>query len=116
MALEIRPAKPEEMDEFRHVASTALTILPEHFSIPAKFTLCAFEDGKLATTYGAWPLTMRFNGEGVPAAGVTSVGTLPIYRRRGYLRKVITKHFALLYEQGERAIAILWASWAAVWV
>lgn len=103
------------MDEFRHVISTALAILPEHFSIPAEFTLCAFEDGKLATTYGAWPLTIRFNGEGVPAAGVTTVGTLPIYRRHGYLRKVTTKHFTLLHEQGERAIAILLASWVAIY-
>ena len=115
MGLEIRPAREEEWDEFKHVVSVTLTTTPEVSRIPPKFTLCAFEDGKLATAYAAWPLTMRFNGEGVPVAGVTAVGTLPIYRRRGYLRKVITKHLALLHEQGERAIAILWAAWAAIY-
>ena len=115
MGLEIRPAREEEGDEFKHVAGMALATSPEGSGIPPKFTLCVFEGGKLATAYGAWPLTMRFNGEGVPVAGVTAVGTLPIYRRRGYLRKVTTKHLALLHEQGERAIAIVWASWAAIY-
>lgn len=115
MGLEIRPAREEEGDEFKHVAGMALATSPEGSGIPPEFTLCVFEDGKLATAYGVLPLTMRFNGGGVPVAGVAAVGTLPIYRRRGYLRKVITKHLALLHEQGERAIAILWAAWAAIY-
>jgi len=116
MAVEIRPAREEEMDEFRRVASTALVMKPSAFdAMRPEFTLCAFEDGKLATSYGAWPLVMRFNGEGVPVAGVTSVGTLPIYRRRGYLRQITTTHFQLMHQQGERAIAILYASWAAIY-
>ena len=63
MGLEIRPAREEEWDEFKRVASIALATLSEVFGIPSKFTLCVFEDGKLATAYRAWPLTMRFNGE-----------------------------------------------------
>ena len=116
MALEIRPAVPDELEQFRYVAGTALVMKPESFrEMRPEFTLCAFEDGKLATSYGAWPLTMRFNGEGVPVAGVTAVGTLPAYRRRGYLRKVTTAHFELLHQQGERPIAILLASMAAIY-
>ena len=116
MGVEIRPATDEELDEFKHVASTALVMMPEVWqAMRPEFTLSVFEDGRLATSYGVWPLTMRFNGEGVPVAGVTTVGTLPVYRRRGYLRKVITKHFELLHEQGERAIAILYASLAAIY-
>lgn len=116
MVVEIRPARPEEMEEFYRVASTAL-VLPQGQlqGINPEWTLCAFEDGKLATAYAAWPLTMRFNGEGIPVAGVTFVGTLPIYRRRGYLRKITTRHFELLHEQGERSIAILYASMAAIY-
>lgn len=116
MGVEIRPATQEEMEQFRHVASTALVMSPEGFqAMQPEFTLCAFEDGKLATSYGVWPLTMRFDGEGVPVAAVTTVGTLPIYRRRGYLRRITTAHFELLHEQGERPIAILWASMAAIY-
>jgi len=116
MALEIRPATQEELEQFKHVASIALVMKPETWhEMRPEWTLCAFEDGKLATSYGAWPLTMRFNGEGVPVAGVTTVGTLPAYRRRGYLRKITTTHFELLHEQGERPIAILWASLAAIY-
>ena len=116
MGVEIRPARPEEMEEFYRVTNAA-QMLPrgEVRGIRPEWTLCAFEDGKLATTYSSWPLTMRFNGEGIPVAGVTSVGTLPIYRRRGYLRKITTRHFELLHEQGERSIAILHASMAAIY-
>ncbi|MFC1917006.1 enhanced intracellular survival protein Eis [Chloroflexota bacterium] len=116
MGLEIRAAKPEEMDEFSRVINTALLSSPEiSREVRPEWTLCAFEDGKLATTYAAWPLTMRFNGEGISVAGVTSVGTLPIYRRGGYLRKVTATHFQLLHERGERPIAILNASRAAIY-
>jgi len=104
------------MEEFRRIAGTALLISPELLrGVRPEWTLCAFEDGKLATSYAAWPLTMRFNGEGVPVAGVTAVGTLPIYRRRGYLRKITAAHFELLHERGERPIAILIASLAAIY-
>jgi len=116
MVVEIRPARPEEMEEFYRVASTALVLTQGQIKgVNPEWTLCAFEDGKLATAYAAWPLTMRFNGEGIPVAGVTSVGTLPIYRRRGYLRAITTRHFELLHEQGERSIAILYASAAAIY-
>ncbi|MFC1976855.1 enhanced intracellular survival protein Eis [Chloroflexota bacterium] len=116
MGVEIRPARPEEMEEFYRVTNAAL-LLPrgEVRGIRPEWTLCAFEDGKLATTYSSWPLTMRFNGEGIPIAGVNSVGTLPVYRRRGYLRKITARHFELLHEQGERSIAVLNASHAAIY-
>lgn len=116
MGVEIRAARPEEMEEFKRVAGTALVMSPGVFQgIRPEWTLCAFEDGKLATSYAAWPLTMRFNGEGISVAGVTMVGTLPIYRRRGYLRKITTTHFGLLHEGGEQPIAILYASLAAIY-
>ena len=104
------------MEELRGAASTALVLPPGPFqALRPEWTLCAFEDGKLTTSYAAWPLTMRFNGEGVSVAGVTAVGTLPIYRRRGHLRRVITTHFELLHERGEQPIAILFASRAAIY-
>ncbi len=116
MGLEIRATRPEEIEEFKRVASTANVISPELLqAVRPEWTLCAFEYGKLATAYAAWPLTMRFNGESVSVAGVTSVGTLPIYRRRGYLREITTTHFQLLHERREQPIAILYASLAAIY-
>lgn len=116
MGLEIRAVKPEEMEEFIRVAGTALVMSEGVFTGGRpEWTLCAFEDGKLATAYAAWPLTMRFNGEGISVAGVTCVGTLPIYRRRGYLRQITATHFNFLHERGEQPIAILFASLAAIY-
>ena len=116
MALEIRAAKPAEMAEFGHVGSASLGIVSDIVSaIRPEWTLCAFEDGELATTCAAWPFTMRYNGEGIPVAGITWVGTLPVYRRRGYLRKIMEVYFKSLYERGERSLAILHASQMAIY-
>ncbi|MBW2061651.1 MAG: GNAT family N-acetyltransferase [Deltaproteobacteria bacterium] len=118
MALEIRPARPEEMEEFKSIPATVFLPPPaERSEVPMRpeWTLCAFEDGRLATSYAAWPLTMRFNGKGVSAAGVTEIGTRPVYRRRGHLRKITTAHFELLHERGEQPLAILYASQAAIY-
>ena len=116
MSIEIRPAREEEMEQFRNSAGSALMLNSNDFeAIRPGFNLCAFEDGKLATTYGSWPLTLRFNGKATPVAGITTVGTNPIYRRRGNLRSIITRHFEMLHEEGERSIAILYASMAAIY-
>ncbi len=114
MELEIRKAKPEEMDEFRRVAGTAL-LMPIPDFLSDDITLCAFKDGKLATSYAAWNLTVKANGNDVPVAGVTMVGTLPVYRRLGCLRKITTRHFELLHEKGEQPVAALYASRAAIY-
>lgn len=117
MVLEVRPAEPSEMPEVVRVASMNLTQPPELLkALRPEWTLCAFEDGRLVTTYSAWPLTMRFNGQAAPIAGVCAVGTLPAYRRRGYLRKVTEAHFAHLHQQGERPIALLHASQVAIYL
>jgi len=116
MGVEIRPAKAEEIEEFYRVASTNLMIPPGQLQgMAPEWTLCAFEDGSLTTSYAAWPLTMRFNGKSVPVAGVTTVGTFPVYRRKGYLRKIITTHLKELYQNGGQSIAILYASRAAIY-
>ena len=114
MKLEIRQAKPEEMVDFERVAETALMFnmdhLPDHDQ-----TLCGFIDGKLVTSYAAWSLIIAINGKDVPVAGVTTIGTLPVSRRLGTLRKITTRHFETLYEQGERSVAALYASRAAIY-
>lgn len=117
MALEIRPIVKEELEAFNRNVRIAFAS-PDEFKIdiPVEWTLCAFDDGKLATSYMAWPLTMYFDTVTFPVAGVSMVGTLPVYRRSGYLRKLTGMHFSQLYEQGERSIAALYASMAAIYL
>ena len=116
MSVEIRAATAEEMEEYTRVAATALGVRSdEPWRDPPEETLCAFEDGRLAATYRAIPFSMHFNGKVAPVAGVSAVGTLPIYRRRGYLRRIVSTHFERMHETGERAIAILYPSQGAIY-
>ena len=121
MQIEVRPAKQEEMDEARRVAAETNVLPPGLISqvfingITPDMTLCAFVDGELATSYASWPFTMRFNGIDAPVAGVSFVGTLPVFRRMGCLRKIHTRHFELMHEKGERPISILFASQATIY-
>ena len=116
MKLEIRAARADEMEEFARVVSTAFVESPQFAQrVPPEYTLCVFKDGKIATTYIAYPETMCFNGSETPVAAISGVATLPIYRRRGHLRKLVTNHFERLHEHGEQSIAILWAGRAAIY-
>ena len=121
MKIEVRPAKPEEMDEARRVAAESNVLPPGLISqefingITPGMTLCAFVNGDLATSYASWPFTMRFNGIDAPVAGVSMVGTLPVFRRMGCLRKIHRRHFELLHEEGKRPISILFASQAPIY-
>ena len=117
MVLEIRHIKEEELDAFNRNVQIAFAAPDETHSIkvPVEWTLCAFEDGKLATSYMAWPLTLFFDGVEIPVAGVSMVGTLPIHRRKGQLRKITKKHFETLYESKQQPISALFASMAAIY-
>lgn len=116
MSCEIRPIKPEEMDEMNRIVRINFAIPGEmKLKMPSEWTLCAFCDGKMATTYAAWPLKMQLNGRQTPVSGVTMVGTLPAYRRRSYLREITSEHFKQLHERGEYAVAALNASRAAIY-
>ncbi len=121
MAIEVRPARPEEMDDFKRVATCSL-LMPPEIALPEavdavrpEWTLCAFEQGELITSYAWWPLKIRFNGTSCPAAGVTYVGTNPVHRRRGCLRKIISRHFEIMHEEGKQSVAVLHASRASIY-
>ena len=121
MSVEIRPAAVGEMADFQHVALTSL-VMPADVMPPAvieainpDWTLCAFVDGKLATSCAAWPFTMFMNGRAAPVLGLTCVGTLPVYRGHGHLHRLMSRQFLHVYEKGERAIIVLYASQAAIY-
>ena len=121
MGIEIRPACLMEMEDFQHVALTSLVFPPEIFSsevirgLNPDWTFCAFENEKLATSYAAWPLSIQCNGAATPLAGITCVGTLPVYRGRGHLSKVVELHFRILHDKGEQPLAALYAARAAIY-
>ncbi len=114
--IEIRPATPDEMPQLARVVSRALAIPVSSFrDLRPEMTLCVFEDDRLATVHGSWPLTMRLNGRSVPISGVTTVATDPLDRGRGFLRLAVERHFRELRERGERPLAVLYASQAAIY-
>ena len=79
-----------------------------------EWTLCAFDGAKMVASYGAIPFTMRANGKAMAMAGVTVVGTLPEYRRRGLVRRITERSFETMRENGQ-TVAALWASQAAIY-
>ena len=116
MAIEIRPATADELPDILKILTTSLAQPGDGFAaLQPDFTLCAFDDGRPASVHGSWPLTMRFNGKAVPISGVTTVSTDSIDRQKGYLRKLVTQHFEELHERGERPLAVLFASQAAIY-
>ncbi|MEX2228227.1 MAG: GNAT family N-acetyltransferase, partial [Dehalococcoidia bacterium] len=114
--VEIRPARADEMPEVSQQAARQLGLPAAMFQgMSPDWTLCAFEDGRVATTFAAWPLQIRFNGPPARIAGVTWVSTHPAYRRRGYLRSIVRQHFERLHEQREVAMAGLHPAWMAIY-
>ena len=114
--IELRAATPDEMPQVARVVSRALAIPASAFrDLRPEMTLCVFEDDRLATVHGSWPLTMRMNGRSVPISGVTTVATDPLDRGRGFLRMAVERHFRELHEAGERPLAVLYASQAAIY-
>ncbi len=121
MAVDIRPLVEDELPELRRITSYAFADSrsdEERRSLPdplhPEWTTCAYVDGRLATTFGAYPFQVRLNGAAVPMAGVTAVATLPEFRRRGLLRQVMTRSFGEQRERGQ-SLAILWASLGAIY-
>ena len=121
MGIEIRQATAEEMAEFGilggYVYGGAFGDGPDNLIARVtrpEWTLCAFDDGKLATTFSTIPFTMRANGMAMPLAGVSTVGTQPEYRRRGLVRRIHTQALEQMRDAGQ-PLAALWASQAAIY-
>ena len=117
--VEVRAANAEEMEDFRFIANLALQEHGNPMRDPVTFlqpewSTCVFEHGSLSTTFGAWPFSMRFNGERAHVAGVTAVGTDPTKRRRGYLRFAMEHSLDEQYERGQ-SLAALYASQAGIY-
>ncbi len=119
MNIEIRPCRDrEELQEYGRVVSYVFAssegMDDELAATQPDWTVCAFVDGRLVSTLGVWPFTVRLNGSPVPMGGVTAVGTLPNYRRRGLLRMTMRRALETMRDR-RQPYAILWASMAAIY-
>ena len=103
MDFDIRPAQPEEMGQLGLMASYsyggAFGDGEDNISASGtrpEWTLCAFDPGAtteqgqvlMATSFAAFPFTIRANGRAMAMAGISVVGTRPEYRRRGLVRQL----------------------------
>lgn len=129
MDFDIRPARPEEMGQLGLMASYsyggAFGDGEDNVSASGtrpEWTLCAFDPAArnaqgqvlMATSFAAFPFTIRANGRAMAMAGISVVGTRPEYRRRGLVRRIMTQAFADQRDRGQ-SVAGLWASQAAIY-
>jgi predicted acetyltransferase len=119
MDLQIRPARPDEMDQF--YALIAYVFNGNHEPdrsdfrpTPPDWTLCGFVDGRMVTTFATIPFTARFNGVAAKLGGVSAVGTRPEYRRQGIMGRIMRQAIAEMRDRGQ-FVAALWASQAAIY-
>lgn len=70
----------------------------------------AYDGDLLIGIANAYEFELTVPGRTVPAAGVSWVGVLPTYRRRGVLSSLMTAQLTAQHEKGEEPVAALWAS------
>ncbi len=120
MKAEIRAATSDEMIEFRTLTAYVFgdnetdPASEEGALVQPEWSTCAFADGRMVSTLAAFPFRMRLNGATADTAGLTAVGTLPPYRRKGLLRRTLTRSFREQRERGQ-SLAILWASYGGIY-
>ncbi len=123
MSVEYRSARADEMREFTYgsvlgfgntTSDAEVDRLMASDFIQPEQTLCAVEDGVLASQMATLPAVMRWNGREIGCGAVTAVTTLPTHRRRGHLRAIMTRAFATMRDEGQ-PVAMLWASMAAIY-
>lgn len=121
MTIEIRACRDEsELKQYGSVVGYVFAIneaedLERELAITRpEWTTCAFDDGQLVSSLATIPFVVRLNGAPIRMGGVTAVGTLPEYRRKGLLRQTMVQALHEMRER-EQPFAILWASMGAIY-
>ncbi|MCA1822856.1 MAG: GNAT family N-acetyltransferase [Frankia sp.] len=120
-SVEIRSLTADDVGEFIRITSAAFSDEPnpadapyeEAILEPARL-LAAFDDSAMVATTGAFSFEMTVPGASAPVAGVTCVGVLPTYRRRGVLTRLMRHQLDDIRARGE-AVAALWASEGSIY-
>jgi predicted acetyltransferase len=94
---------------FGHVIEPDLADLERVVAEPDRM-VGAFDGDTLCGVAAAFSFDLAIPGAVVPAAGVSWVGVLPVYRRKGVLRGLMRHQLYDVRDRGREAIAILWAS------
>lgn len=118
----IRPVTEDELSTISHVHEHAFHAGPAseraHANFAARFeperSLASCDGSTVAGFAASFSYQMRVPGALVPVAGVSMVGVLPTYRRRGILSSLMRRQLADLSGNGE-AVAALWASEAGIY-
>lgn len=117
MALEIRPIRSEELEEFifanlyafnedrRPEALHEATIRAAE-RVDFELPLAAFVNGRLAAGLRVIPLTIRINGAELSIAGIAGVACLPEYRRRGYVGALLKRALFDMHDRGQLLSAL----------
>lgn len=105
-SVEIREVEGEEIiTQSRAVADYAFGASPQkpnleeqrrrlQFRDPNAKTLVIFEDGQPVATTTSHPMQQNVRGKVLPMSGIAAVATLPVARRRGYIRQLFDRFFA----------------------
>jgi len=119
----VRPITPDEFDSFHLVDQHAFGGGPmteddrRVFMPRMEFdrSLAAFDGGTVISAAGAYSFMLSVpGGQVLPAAGVSLVGVLPTYRRRGVLTSMMRRQLDDVRDRGE-SLAVLWASEAPIY-
>lgn len=78
-------------------------------------TIGAFDEATLCGVASAFSFELSVPGTVAPAAGISWVGVLPVYRRRGVLRGLMKHQLQDVHDRGREAVAVLWASEAPIY-
>ena len=121
MSIEIRPATAAEMSQLGLLTAYvyAGSFGDEADNLAAsvnrpEWTLCAFDGDRMVASFATLPFHMRALGKSTAMGGISVVGTIPEYRRRGLVRKIMTGALENMHGAGQ-SIAALWASQAAIY-
>ena len=121
MNIEIRVVGPEQHAEFITPLLTAFgaPIVPERLErsqrladLTHRFVAC--DGDAIVGGAGTFAYTMTTPGGEVPMAGLTMVGVLPTYRRRGVMSALVRRHLDEARAAGQR-VSALWASEGSIY-
>jgi len=118
MAIEIRPARPEEIPALVDTLSGAFLERPDIDRVAQSMrdrfeperTLAAFDGSRVCGTFRSWATELTGpGGVQIQASAVSAVSVRSTHRRRGILTRMAAAGHAALRELGD-AVAVLYAS------